>query len=423
MSSMADIESSESQVRSYSRAFPTIFKSAFGSVIHDTEGRSYIDFFSGAGGQNYGHNHPVIKQKMIDYLASDGVLHSLDMATDIKISFINTFKNVILEPRGLDYRIQFTGPTGTNAVEAALKLARLKTGQSNIIAFTHSFHGVSLGALATTSSSHFREAAGVNLSNVTFLPYENYAPGIDSIEYLELMLNDHSSGIDKPAAIILETIQGEGGINVASSDWLRQVAKIAAVHDILLIVDDIQAGCGRSGDFFSFEESGIIPDVVILSKSISGSGLPMSLLLLKPEHDIWQPAQHNGTFRGNTLAFVSAETAIDTFWRKKDFSVAVKRKGEAIREDLRKISKDNKQLKLKVRGRGMFNGLVFEDESIARQARELAFEKGMVIELCGARDEVLKVMPPLIIDHETLSAGMAIIANVIKELARNVPAD
>ena len=419
MSSMADIESNESQVRSYSRAFPAIFKSALGSTIYDIEGRSYVDFFSGAGGQNYGHNHPIIKQKMVDFLASDGILHSLDMATDVKVSFINTFKNVILEPRGLDYRLQFTGPTGANAVEAALKLARLKTGRSNIIAFTHSFHGVSLGALATTSNSHFREAAGVGLSNVTFLPYENYTRGIDSIEYLEAVLNDSSSGIDKPAAIILETIQGEGGINVASSDWLKQVAKIASAHNILLIVDDIQAGCGRSGDFFSFEESGITPDIVVLSKSISGSGLPMSLLLIKPEYDIWKPAQHNGTFRGNTLAFVSAEAAIDTFWRAEDFSVEVKRKGKIIREDLKKISIDNKELKLKVRGRGMFNGLVFEDESIANQVRKLAFEKGMIIELCGARDEILKVMPPLTIDRETLSVGMAIIADAISELARS----
>lgn len=419
MNNMVDIESNESQVRSYSRAFPVVFKSASGPFIYDVDGKAYIDFFSGAGGQNYGHNHPVIKQKMIDYLASDGVLHSLDMATDVKISFINTFKEVILEPRGLDYRLQFTGPTGTNAVEAALKLARLKTGRSNIIAFTHSFHGVSLGALAATSNSHFREAAGVNLSNVSFIPYENYTSGVNSLEYLTSILEDGSSGVDKPAAIILETIQGEGGINVASSDWLRRIAEIAATHGILLIVDDIQAGCGRSGDFFSFEESGIVPDMVTLSKSISGSGLPMSLLLIKPEHDIWQPAQHNGTFRGNTLAFVSAKAAIDTFWTEEGFSIEVGRKGESIREDLERISRDNQDLGLTVRGRGMFNGLVFEDESLAIRARKLAFEKGMIIELCGARDEILKIMPPLTIDPETLSAGMAIISEVINELHRD----
>ncbi len=417
MNGMAGIEENESQVRSYSRAFPVVFKSALDSTIWDTENRSYLDFFSGAGGQNYGHNHPAIKQEMINYLSSNGVLHSLDMATDVKISFINTFKDIILKPRKLDYRLQFTGPTGANAVEAALKLARLKTGRSNVIAFTHSFHGVSLGALAATSNSHFREAAGVSLTNVTFLPYDNYVSDIDSSEYLKLMLEDRSSGVDMPAAIILETIQGEGGINIASSGWLRRVADIASEYGILLIVDDIQAGCGRSGDFFSFEESGIVPDIVVLSKSISGSGSPMSLLLIKPEHDIWQPAQHNGTFRGNTLAFVSARAAINTFWKNVDFSNDIKRKGNIIRNSLRDISTNNKEFGLEVRGKGMINGLVFEDESIAAQARRLAFDKGMIIELCGARDEVLKVMPPLTVNDEDLSAGMAIISDVIDELA------
>lgn len=417
MNGMAGIEENESQVRSYSRAFPVVFKSALDSTIWDTENRSYLDFFSGVGGQNYGHNHPAIKQEMINYLSSNGVLHSLDMATDVKISFINTFKDIILKPRKLDYRLQFTGPTGANAVEAALKLARLKTGRSNVIAFTHSFHGVSLGALAATSNSHFREAAGVSLTNVTFLPYDNYVSDIDSSEYLKLMLEDRSSGVDMPAAIILETIQGEGGINIASSGWLRRVADIASEYGILLIVDDIQAGCGRSGDFFSFEESGIVPDIVVLSKSISGSGSPMSLLLIKPEHDIWQPAQHNGTFRGNTLAFVSARAAINTFWKNVDFSNDIKRKGNIIRNSLRDISTNNKEFGLEVRGKGMINGLVFEDESIAAQARRLAFDKGMIIELCGARDEVLKVMPPLTVNDEDLSAGMAIISDVIDELA------
>lgn len=417
MNSMTSIEANESQVRSYSRAFPTVFKSALDSTIYDADGRAYLDFFSGAGGQNYGHNNPIIKQEMISYLNSDGILHSLDMATDAKISFIDTFKDVILSPRKLNYRLQFTGPTGTNAVEAALKLARLKTGRSNIIAFTHSFHGVSLGALAATSNSHFREAAGIDLTNVTFLPYDNYISGINSSEYLKLMLEDRSSGVDIPAAIILETIQGEGGVNVASDTWLKQVADIANSYGIMLIVDDIQAGCGRSGSFFSFEESGITPDLVVLSKSISGSGLPMSLLLIKPEYDIWQPAQHNGTFRGNTLAFVSARAAIDTFWKNTDFSNEIKQKGEFIRSSLKEISASNKKLGLKVRGKGMFNGLVFESGLLATQARKLSFEKGMIIELCGANDEVLKIMPPLTINDKDLSTGMVIISDIVNELA------
>ncbi len=414
--SLTVIEQNESSVRGYSRAFPAVFDKASQSIIYSGSNK-YIDFFSGAGGLNYGHNNPAIKQAMIDYLQNDGLIHGLDMATEAKVEFIKAFKEYILQPRKLDYKLQFTGPTGANAVEAALKLARLVTKRTQVVAFSHAFHGVSLGALSTTSSSWFRNAAGVELSNVTFIPYEGYIEGLDSIDYLEKLLSDPSSGLDTPAAVIVETIQGEGGVNVASPEWLQRLRKLTSQHGILLIIDDIQAGCGRSGDFFSFEESGIVPDLVTLSKSLSASGLPMSLLLIKPEYDIWKPGQHNGTFRGNNLAFVSATAAIKEFWTNGDLSDEVKRKGKLIGDQLDSIAKAHEELKLSVRGRGMFYGLVFNNPTQAKQVSQTAFSKGLIIELSGSRDEVLKLLPALTIDDQTLQTGIDIIRQSVLSIA------
>lgn len=407
----------ESAVRGYVRAFPAVFDRAIGSTIYsgDTE---YIDFFAGAGGVNYGHNHPVIKRALIDYLESDGILHALDMATVTKAKFIEAFETHILKPRKLDhYKLQFTGPTGANAVEAALKLARLDTGRPHVVAFTHAFHGVSLGPLAVTANSWFRNAAGINLADTTFLPYENYIEGFDSLGYFEKLLNDPSSGLDKPAAVILETIQAEGGINIASNEWLRRLRTITKEHDIILIVDDIQVGCGRTGTFFSFEESGIVPDMVTLSKSLSASGLPMSLLLISAELDNWKPGQHNGTFRGNNLAFVSATKAIETFWTDTEFSEEIARKTVIITDALERIKASRGDLVADVRGRGFVQGIEFKDPEDAATVAKKAFEHGLIIERSGAHDEVLKLLPALTIEDEKLKKGLDIIADIVKHLA------
>ena len=352
-------EKNESEVRGYIRSFPVIFNKAKGSIITDEDGKDYIDFFAGAGTLNYGHNNQEFKPAIIEYLQSDYILHGLDMATTAKKKFLKSFSETILKPRGLEYKIQFTGPTGTNAVEAALKIARLVTKRTNIIAFTHAFHGVSAGSLTATANQKFRQAAGYPLANVTFMPYENYfGEKIDTFKYLEKIINDPSSGVDKPAAIILETIQGEGGINVASNEWLNKISNFCKDNDILLIVDDIQAGCGRSGDFFSFEFSGIKPDIITLSKSLSGYGLPMSLVLIDPKYDIWKPGQHNGTFRGNNLAFVGATAAVETYWKNSDFSNETKRKSKILSDRLNNIAKSYPHAGLTVRGRGLMQGLV-----------------------------------------------------------------
>lgn len=397
----------ESEVRSYIRSFPTSFATARGALLIDEEDTEYIDFFAGAGTLNYGHNNPVFKRALLDYIERDGIVHALDMATPAKRDFIETFRDLVLIPRGLRYKLQFTGPTGANAAEAAVKLARRVTGRPNVVAFTHGYHGLSLGALAATAARQYRTAAAIPLGGVTFAPFEGYfGPGIDTLDLLEKQLADPSSGLDEPAAFLVETIQGEGGVNVASSEWLRRLAGIAAEHEALLIVDDIQAGCGRSGDFFSFEEAGIVPDIVLLSKSLSGYGLPMSLVLLRPELDVWEPGGHTGTFRGNNLAFVCASAALRTYWKDGSFSAEINRKAVLLHSRLSEIAGRHPG-HLETRGRGMFQGLVsLTDPAFAGRVSREAFANGLVIETAGAHDEVLKFLPPLTIDDETLVSGL-----------------
>ena len=405
----------ESEVRGYIRLFPTTFDAARGSLLIGEDGSEYIDFFAGAGTLNYGHNNPLLKQALLDYIERDGIIHALDLATRAKREFIETFRDLVLTPRGLRYKLQFTGPTGANATEAAIKVARLATGRTNVIAFTRGYHGLSLGALATTAARQYRSAAGVPLDNVTFAPYDGYfGPDVDTIELLAKQLEDPSGGIDRPAAVIVESIQGEGGVNVASPEWLRRLAALAAQHEVPLIIDDIQAGCGRSGDFFSFEQSGIRPDIVVLSKSLSGYGLPMSLVLISPELDVWEPGGHTGTFRGNNLAFVGATAALRTYWADEDFSAETKRKGELLQSRLATIAARHPG-DLVERGRGLFRGLasLTDSDFAARVSRE-AFAQGVVIETAGAYSEVVKFLPPLTTDDETLLRGLDVVESAIE---------
>jgi diaminobutyrate-2-oxoglutarate transaminase len=418
---MKIIERLESEVRSYVRSFPTVFARAEGAHLIDCDGRDYLDFFAGAGALNYGHNNPRLTAPLIEYISKNGVAHGLDMATEAKCRFLETLERCVLRPRDLRYKVMFPGPTGTNAVEAAIKLARKATGRTNVVAFTNAFHGMTLGALALTANGGKRAGAGVALTNTTRVPFDGYfGPEVDTLEHLETMLTDSSSGVDAPAAFIVETVQAEGGINVASEAWLLGLQQLAHEHGALLIVDDIQVGCGRTGPFFSFEEAGLTPDIVCLSKSLSGLGLPLAITLFRPELDLWSPGEHNGTFRGNNHAFVTAAAALDNYWRDDVLAEEVDDKAELICSRLSQIAE---ACGAEVRGRGLLQGLAFAEPATARAAAAEAFSHGLIIETAGADDEVLKLLPPLTIDGAELRQGLDIIAEAVERVAEAGPAN
>ncbi|MCA9033855.1 MAG: diaminobutyrate--2-oxoglutarate transaminase [Planctomycetaceae bacterium] len=415
---MEEFERLESNVRGYCRSFPTVFQTASGATLTDEQGKSYIDFFAGAGALNYGHNPPAIRDRLIEYLRGDGVIHALDMSTTAKRQFLTTLDEVILAPRRMDYKVMFPGPTGTNAVEAALKLARKVTNRHNIISFTNGFHGMTLGSLALTGNASKRAGAGVPLNNVVHMPYCDYL-GLDAstTNALERYLEDTSSGVDIPAAFILETVQAEGGVNIASTQWLAEIQRLAKHYGILLIIDDIQVGCGRTGRFFSFEGMGLDPDIICLSKSLSGFGLPLAITLLKPEHDVFSPGEHNGTFRGHNAAFVTATAALDLYWKDHVLSSDVNRKAKLIREVLLNIADEFDGSS--VRGRGMIQGIEFECADTATEISRAAFQAGLIIETAGPRDEVLKVLPPLTIPDQQLLEGLQIVTECSQQIQTN----
>ncbi len=404
---MRIFENLESEVRGYIRSFPTIFETSKGAILTNEQGEDFIDFFAGAGTLNYGHNNDHISKALIEYIQKDGVVHGLDMATSAKKDFLQTFQDTILIPRNLDYKVQFTGPTGTNAVETALKLARLVKGRSNVVSFTNGFHGLTQGSSSVTGNNDYRDESYISRTNATFMPFDGYFGDMNTMAYFRKFLEDSSSGVDIPAAVIVETIQGEGGINIASKEWLQELESICREYDILLIIDDIQVGNGRSGEFFSFEFAGINPDIVTMSKSIGG-GLPMAVILLKPDLDQWKPGEHTGTFRGNNLAFVAAKVAIEQYWQNDDLTNAVKYKEKIIKEELQKIAdKFKDELEVEVRGRGLACAFDIKgDNSIAGELSSYAFEEKLIVETCGSEDQIVKFLPPLIIDEETLLEGL-----------------
>ncbi|MVU83888.1 diaminobutyrate--2-oxoglutarate transaminase [Nocardia sp. ET3-3] len=410
MTVFADLESN---VRGYCRSWPTVFDTASGAWLRDETGREYLDFFAGAGALNYGHNNPVLKQSLLDYIAGDGITHGLDMSTVAKRELLETLRDRILRPRGLDYKVQFPGPTGANAVEAALKLARKVTGRTEILNFTNAFHGMTLGALSVTGNAAKRAGAGVPLQHATSMPFDGYlsGPDDDSFEWMERVLDDASSGLDSPAAVIVETVQGEGGVNIAGVQWLRKLAGLCAAREILLIVDDVQMGCGRTGPFFSFEMAGITPDIVTLSKSIGGYGLPMALVLFKPELDVWKPGEHNGTFRGNNPAFVTARAALEHYWADDALEIATRAKAERIDRALAGMvaAFDG----ITTRGRGLVHGVVFDDASAAEKVCASAFQRGLLVETSGPEDEVVKLLPPLTISDSELDHGLELLAESV----------
>ncbi|HUB38406.1 MAG TPA: diaminobutyrate--2-oxoglutarate transaminase [Streptosporangiaceae bacterium] len=408
-------ERRESEVRSYCRTWPKVFDRAAGSWLYDGDGRAYLDFFTGASALNYGHNNPALKRALIDYLVGDRVIHSLDMHTAAKAEFLTALDEIILQPRRLDYRVQFPGPGGANAVEAALKLARKVTGRTEVIGFSGAFHGMTLGALSVTGSKFHRGGAGVPLPHAVQVPFgcrldsgDSGSPGI------ERLIQDRGTALGDVAAVIVETVQGEGGINVAPLEWVSDLAQLCQRHGIVLIVDDVQMGCGRTGPFFSFEAAGITPDIVCLSKSIGGYGLPLALTLIRPDLDIWKPGEHNGTFRGINPAFVTGTAALRVYWEDEELEQSTLAKGNRVATALTQLAATVPGTEMQSRGRGLANGLAFENGELAKKVSSAAFERGLLVETAGPDDEVIKLLPPLTATDFEIDQGLALLADAVQ---------
>jgi diaminobutyrate-2-oxoglutarate transaminase len=412
----------ESNVRIYCRLFDRIFSHARGAVVFDQNGRRYIDFLCCAGALSYGHNDPHIKKAVLDYVQADGIVQSLDLHTTAKLAFLRTLRDVILRPRDLDYRVQCCGPSGSDAVEAALKLARKVTGRHTVAAFTNAYHGVTLGSLAATDNERLRTAAGIGLNSVVRIPFEaklDPERNADGVALLEDMLIREE--IDRPAAIIVETVQAEGGVNVASPDWIRRLSEFAARHAIVLVVDDVQVGCGRTGTFFSFERAGIKPDIVCLSKAIGGIGMPMAVTLIKPELDAWAPGDHVGTFRGNNLGFVAGAAALD-YWRGQAFERRLEAHSRTVRTHLGRLLNKYPNSLTEVRGIGMIQGLVCAGPQVADAIQRAAFARGLIVELAGRSHDVIKLLPPLTIGESELEEGLSLLSSAAAAVLENAHA-
>lgn len=417
---MEIFEQWESEIRGYSRAYPTVFASASNARQVDEQGKSYIDFFAGAGVLNFGHNNPRMKQALIDFIQADGVAHSLDMSTTVKREFISAFVETILKPRQMNYKMQFMGPTGTNSVEAALKLARRVTGRHHVVAFSQGFHGMTLGALACTANQYFRNAAGVPLNNVSHAPFEtNLGCGSGCMKTLREAFENSSSGFEPPAAFIVETIQAEGGVNIASEAWLMELQKLAKDLGALLIIDEIQVGCGRTGNYFSFDQTGLDPDIICLAKGIGGFGTPLAMNLVKPEHDAhWQPGEHTGTFRGQGFSFVAGREAL-RYFEDNALMDLTKERGQMIAGRLADIAA--RYPNFSSRGKGMIQALDTKDGDAAKAIAKTCFESGLLVGPCGVGGQVIKLIPPLTIPDDDLEEGLQILERAVATVMEGRP--
>lgn len=430
-------DSTESNARSYPRKFPFALAKAQGSWIEDVEGNKYLDFLCGAGTLALGHNDPEVNQAMVDMLTGNLPLHTLDLTTPVKDTFVHTLLNLLPGELKNNAKIQFCSPSGTDAVDAALKLCKTATGRSSIIAFNGAYHGMGHGALALTGNLHAKNKVNDLMPNVHFMPYPySYRcpfglggdAGTDAAcAYFERMLKDPECGITKPAAVILETIQGEGGVIPAPVKFIQTVRRVTKELDIPMIVDEIQCGIGRSGRFFAFEYADIVPDVILSSKAIGGSQ-PLSVVIYNKKLDVWEPGAHAGTFRGNQLA-MRAGTVVMNRVSKPEFLDDVVKKGEIFAKRLEEI-KSKVSIIGDVRGKGLMRGIEFVDPKsqsdslgakkasgeIAALVQKRCFENHLVMEKGGRNGAVMRCLCALNVSMEDLEKALDIIEKVVIEV-------
>ena len=433
----------ESSARSYPRKFPFALKKAKGSWVEDVEGNRYLDFLCGAGTLALGHNDDDVKKSMIDLLESDAPLHTLDLMTPVKEMFVETILSLLPEELKNDAKIQFCSPSGTDATDAAIKLCKTTTGRGRVIAFSGGYHGMGHGALALTGNRNAKEKVQNLMPGVSFFPYPySYrCPfGLGGEEgakaaanYFERTLKDPESGIEKPAAVIIEPIQGEGGVIPAPDEFLKRIRRVTKELDIPLIVDEIQCGIGRSGDVFAFEKSGIVPDVILMSKAIGGSQ-PMSVVVYKKELDKWSAGAHAGTFRGNQLAMAAGTVVLEKI-RQKEFLDEVKRKGKRIEDALLQL-KNEVSIIGDVRGRGLMLGIEFIDPNgdvdimnhplpsgeIAAEVQKRCFLRHLVMEKGGRNGSVMRCLCALNVKDDEIDFMLDVFTSVVKEIDSEIKA-
>ena len=431
----------ESSARTYPLKFSIAETKAKGCWVEDVEGNRYLDFLNGAGTLALGHNDDEVNQAMIDLIQSGAPLHALDMYTPVKDKFVETLFSILPKEFAKNAKVQFCSPSGSDAVEAALKLCKTATGRDTVIAFSGGYHGMSAGALSLTGNCKAKNKVANLMPGVQFMPYPysyrcpmglgGEAGTKACIAYFERFLNDPESGLTKPAAVILEPIQGEGGVIPAPVEFLQAVRRITKKLDIPLILDEIQSGMGRSGKIFAFEHAGIIPDVVLISKALGGTQ-PMSVMIYDKSLDIWESGAHAGTFRGNQLAMAAGIVVMKRL-SKPGFLDEVTRKGNRMMERLMKL-KDEVSIIGDVRGKGLMIGIELIDPKgpkdimgkpepsgeVAINVQRLCFKNGLMMEKGGRNGAVMRCLCALTVSDEEIDQAMDIFEKVIKEVDASV---
>lgn len=405
----------ESKVRSYPRKLPLAIAKASGCWVTDVEGNEYLDFLAGAGTLALGHNHPAIKQAILDTVESDLPLHTLDLTTPLKDAFTEELLSFFPKDK---YCLQFCGPSGADANEAAIKLAKTYTGRGNVVAFSGGFHGMTHGSLSLTGNLSAKNAVQNLMAGVQFMPYPHQyrcpfgiggEAGAEAVTaYFENFIEDVESGVVKPAAVILEAIQGEGGVVPAPAKFLQKVREVTQKHGILLILDEVQVGFCRSGQMFAFEYAGIEPDIVVMSKAVGGS-LPLAVLAIRKEFDVWKPAGHTGTFRGNQLAMATGYVSLKIM-REQNLAQNAKERGEYLKSAFDTLAKEYPCIG-DVRGRGLMMGIEIVDDrqqpdrtgaypgdpDLAAAIQKACFNNRLLLERGGRNGNVVRVLCPIII--------------------------
>ncbi len=429
----------ESSARSYPRKFPFALNRAKGVILEDVEGNRYIDFLCGAGTLALGHNDERVNRAMVDLINSGSPLHTLDLTTPAKDRFVETIHSILPFGMAKDVKIQFCSPSGTDATDAAIKLCKIATGRSSVIAFSGGYHGMGHGAMAVTGNCFAKSQVPNIMPGVQFMPYPysyRCPMGLGGDEgtkacgaYFERLLKDPESGVSKPACVIIEPIQGEGGVIPAPVEFLQTIRRVTAELDIPLICDEIQCGMGRSGKVFAFEYAGIVPDVILASKAIGGTQ-PMSVVIYNKKLDQWGPGSHAGTFRGNQLAMAAGTVVMETI-REPEFLAEVVRKGNLFRERLLALQKECPIIG-DVRGKGLMLGIEFVDPkgqtdimghpmesgTICAAVQKLCFEHGLVMEKGGRNGSVMRCLTALNIPDEDLEKGICIFEETVREINR-----